>query len=183
MAQKLENPMKPLNEVISSWVEALDGDLQQMFQVQRIYPTEIYKGWLEENARRIEYAQSHPNADVWFSTGEGVKSINTRVAKAASVDDVAICLSHLDYLKYPDMGVGAWASYEDIQAQAPARYGKRYLTRWVPSMGMTHRPGIMYKARSIQRRMANYMQDFYGEEIEVRLIQATHTLDRPLVIL
>lgn len=183
MAVKLENPMKPLNEVITSWVNDLDGDLQQMFQVQRIYPTEIYKGWLEENARRIEYAKSHPNSDIWFSTGEGVKSIGTRVVRASSVDDVVISLSHLDYLKYPDMGVGVWASYEDIQHQAPARYGKRYISRWVPSMGVTHRPGVMYKARSIQKRMAKYMQDFYGEEIEFRIIEATHTLDKPLVIL
>ncbi len=183
MAIKLYSDVRPLNEVIGGWMSQAQDELQANFQTQRIYPAEIYKGWLEENERRKAYAKKHPGKDVWYSTGEGVKSIEARVIRANGPSDITVGISHLTHMMFADMGVGIWGDYEDINRGRKARPNVRYLTSWVPSMGQTHRPGIMFKARTIQRRMENYLMNFYGMEVEARLIQGTVLMEKPFEIL
>ena len=114
MAVKLYNPMKPLNEEIKGWMQQAEEELQGNFKVQRIYPTEIYQGWLKENQRRKEYAQKHPGKDVWYSTGKGVQSIQTKVVSASDPNNITVAISHLQHMMFADMGVGIWGDYEDI---------------------------------------------------------------------
>lgn len=182
MATKIYKPLKPLNEFIGDWMAQTEDDLQQMFQVQKIYPLEVYKGWLKENARRKRYAMKHPEKDVWYSTGQGVKSIQARVIRANSPSDIAVGISHLEHMKFADMGVNAWEALGDVDTAKKARYNSRYISSWIPSMGKTHRPGIMYKARGLQARMANYLADFYGQSAEIRFLQATSMLEEPFEI-
>lgn len=183
MAVKIYDPPKPINEVVGDWMRQAEDELRSNFQTQRIYPTEIYQGWLEENRRRKEYAKTHPNKDVWYSTGKGVASIEARVIKASGPSDVTVGISHLAHMQFADMGVGIWGAYEDIQRTRKARPNTRYISNWVPSMGETHRPGIMFKARSIQRRMENYLMNFYGLELEARFLKATVVTEKPFIII
>lgn len=183
MAVKLYNPMRPLNEEVRVWMQQAEEELQGNFKVQRIYPTEIYQGWLKENQRRKEYAQKHPGKDVWYSTGQGVQSIQTKVVSASDPNNVTVAIFHLQHMMFADMGVGIWGDYEDIQHSRNAKPNRRYISAWVPSQGETHRPGIMFKAHTIRRRMENYMMNFYGLELEARFIQATTHMEKPFAII
>lgn len=183
MAVKIYKSPKPISEVIGEWMRQVDSEIKANFQTQKIYPAEIYQGWLKENERRKRYARRHPKADVWYSTGDGSKSIEARVINASSPSNVTVGISHVAHMMFADMGVGIWGNYDDIKRQKRARPNKRYLSNWVPSQGETHRPGIMFKARSIQRRMENYMMNFYGLELEARFLQATTHMDRPFAII
>lgn len=183
MAVKVYNSPKPLNEVVGGWMQQAQEELQGNFKTQRIYPTEIYQGWLKENERRKQYAKEHPDKEVWYSTGKGVASISTRVVKASDPNNITVAISHLEHMMFADMGVGIWGDYEDIKRGKNAKPNRRYISGWVPSQGETHRPGIMFKARSIQHRMENYLMNFYGLELEARFIQATTHMDKPFSIL
>lgn len=183
MAVKVYKEPKPISEVVGGWMRQAEEELQGNFKTQRIYPTEIYQGWLAENKRRKEYAQKHPDKDVWYSTGKGVASISAKVLKASGPNSVTVAISHLEHMMFADMGVGIWADYEDVKRSKNARPNVRYVSGWVPSQGETHRPGIMFKARTIQRRMENYLMNFYGLSSEVRFIKATTHMDKPFAIL
>lgn len=183
MAIKIENPVKPINQVVGQWMQQAEEELQANFKTQRIYPTEIYQGWLKENQRRKEYAMKHPGKEVWYSTGKGVQSILTRVIRATDPNNVTVGVSHLEHMMFADMGVGIWGDYEDIKRSKKARPNTRYISSWVPSQGETHRPGIMFKARTIQRRMENYLMNFYGLELEAQFIKATTHMDKPFAII
>lgn len=183
MATKIYEPLKPLNTFIGDWMQQTEQDLQLHFDTQKIFPKEVYHGWLKENARRKAYAMAHPGKDVWYSTGKGVQSVQARVIRATSPSDIVVGISHLDYMKFPDMGVGIWATRDDVQSQRKARHNQRYISAWIPSIGQTHRPGIMFTAHRLQVRIANYLEDFYGSNIGTRIIQATHHLDEPFAII
>ena len=183
MATKIYDAPKPISEVVGEWMRQAEDEIKANFQVQKIYPAEIYQGWLKENARRKRYAQRHPGADVWYSTGKGVDSIEARVVNASDPNNVTVGISHLEHMMFADMGVGIWGQYDDIKRQKKARPNTRYISGWVPSQGETHRPGIMFKARTIQRRMENYLMNFYGMELEVRLLQATTHMNKPFSII
>jgi len=183
MAIQIYKPLKPLNTFIGDWAAQTQQDIQTNLQTQKIYPLEVYHGWLKENARRKRYAEAHPDKNVWYSTGLGIQSIDVRVLRASSPSDIAVGISHLEYMKFADMGVGIWGDYSDIDTTKKAKYEQRYISSWIPSMGKTHRPGIMFAANRLRFRIANYLEDFYGQSIEMRLIQATHHMDKPFAIL
>lgn len=183
MAIKIYEPPKPLNEVVDGWMRQAEFDIQTNFKAQRIYPTEVYQGWLKENERRKQYARTHPGKEVWYSTGRGVQSIEAKVINASDPNNVTVAISHLQHMMFADMGVGIWGAYEDIKRTRKARFNTRYISGWVPSMGETHRPGIMFKARTIQRRMENYLMNFYGLSLEARFIKATTHFDKPFAII
>ncbi len=183
MAVKVYDDPKPISTVVGEWMQQAESEIKANFQTQKIYPAEIYKGWLKENARRKKYAQNHPGKDVWYSTGKGVDSVQARVIKVSGPSDVTVGISHLEHMMFADMGVGIWGQYDDIRRQKKARPNVRYLSGWVPSQGETHRPGIMFKARTIQRRMESYLMNFYGLELEARFIKATTHMDKPFAII
>ncbi len=182
MAIKIYSDKKPLSDVIHGWMSQAEAELRSNLRIQRIYPQEIYKGWLKENERRKAYAKSHPGKDVWYSTGKSADSVYTSVVRASGPSNITVGISHIDYLRFADMGVGIWGDYEDISRNKKARPNARYLSRWVPASGQTHRPGIMFKARTIQRRMENYLMDFYGLEIEARFIDGFTYAKKPFTI-
>jgi hypothetical protein len=183
MAIKIYEPPKPLNEVVGGWMRQAEDELRANFQTQRIYPAEIYKGWLDENERRKAYAQLHPDKDVWYSTGEGYASIRAEVINASNPNNVTVGISHIAHMQFADMGVGIWGAYDDINRRKKARPNTRYISSWVPSLGETHRPGIMFKARTIQRRMENYLMNFYGLSLEARFLKATVITEKPFEII
>lgn len=183
MATKVYEEPKPLSDVVGGWMLQAQEEIRANFQIQRVYPAEVYQGWHAENERRKEYAQRHPGQDVWYSTGRGADSIEARVIKASGPSNITVGISHLEHMQFVDMGVGIWGKYDDIKRQKKARPNVRYLSGWVPSQGETHRPGIMFKARTIQRRMENYLMNFYGLSLEARFIQATTALETPFAII
>ena len=170
--------MQPLNQVIGKWMSEAEDEMQVRFQIQCIYPTEVYKGWLAENARRA----AAKGGLGWYSTGEGVKSVTTKVVDASAPSKVTVAISHLEHMMFADMGVGQGRDYEDVQHKRKAHHNRRYIGKWEVDVGKTHRPVIMYKARQLQKRMENYIADFYGQAYEVRFIQATTAMDKPFEI-
>lgn len=55
-------------------------DLEKNMQAQRIYPTEVYKGYEEIN----QYRKKH---GMWWSTGEGAKSFEGHIYQADDQKD------------------------------------------------------------------------------------------------
>ena len=64
------------------------------------------------------------------------------------------------------MGTAGGKKIETIQRQRKAKHNKRYVAIWDSRGGDQHRPSIMREARHIEARMTNYLQDFYGREVQ-----------------
>jgi hypothetical protein len=77
-----------------------------------------------------------------------------------------IRIEFLDHLRFVDMGTAGGKKIETIQRQRKAKHNKRYVAIWDSRGGDQHRPSIMREARHIEARMTNYLQDFYGREVQ-----------------
>ena len=70
MAVQTENPRRPMNVVLRSFVRQSVQRLQDDFRVQKIWPYEIYPGFAQVNAQRR--ARAMRGSKDWFATGEGM---------------------------------------------------------------------------------------------------------------
>lgn len=162
--RRIQNPMFPIHEVISDFHKQTLAQLSQNFATQRIWPYEVYPGYRQVNeARRLR--------NEWFSTGEGIKSLDGSIVHA---DNANVTLEYRfnDYLQYVDIGVGAGTKAGDVERSKNVRFRSRYVGRWSRSQGSSHRPAIMAEMRHQQRRIRDYLVDFWGYEGEVDLINS-----------
>lgn len=139
--------------------------LRHNFVIQKIWPTEVYPGYAEKNAKK----KGVPGA--WYSTGEGIKSFEFEVMSAEDGNET-IRFQYNRYLRYVDIGVGAGTTAEDVDRGKKARYNKRYLRIWDRSRGRSHRPSIMMEMRHRQGALGMFLQNYYGREVEAQLYTA-----------
>ncbi len=137
------------------FAEQTEEQLRINLMTQRIWPYEVYPGYAKKNAERAAKGWSH-------STGEGAKSFNVYVQNANPYE-MTLIAEYNDYMKYVDIGVGAWGHAEDIDRSKKAKYERRY-NKWDTRKRKTHRPAIMMELRHVLRRMRDYAVDFYGYE-------------------
>lgn len=139
--------------------------LRHNFVIQKIWPTEVYPGYAEKNAKK----KGVPGA--WYSTGEGIKSFEFEVMSTEDGNET-IRFQYNRYLRYVDIGVGAGTTAEDVDRGKKARYNKRYLRIWDRSRGRSHRPSIMMEMQHRQGALGMFLQNYYGREVEAQLYTA-----------
>lgn len=171
----IQNPFAPLSRVAPLYLDQTLMDLEVNMHTQRIYPTEVYKGYNTVNKYRREHG-------MWYSTGEGAKSFSGHIYQA---DDrhglLTVGIRFNDYLRYVDIGVGltgapsdpaAHIKASDVDRQRPARHNTRYISKWDRRAGKSHRPAIMRTVNRLRERYRNYLADFYGYQGGVEIIAA-----------
>lgn len=163
MAVQLDKPRRPINVVLRSFARQAVQQLESDFRTQHIYPYEIYPGYKQVNERRRMKAMA--GSGDWYATGQGINSFQYEVMSATEGNET-IRIEFLDHLRFVDMGTAGGKKIETIQRQRKAKHNKRYVAIWDSRGGDQHRPSIMREARHIEARMTNYLQDFYGREVQ-----------------
>ena len=157
------NPIEPLHKAISRFHEATLMQVRANLVTQTVFPTEIYPGYRIINESRKAHGS-------WYSTGEGARSFTGRVVKAGEIGDVVLQYQFNDYLKYAELGVGKDRPAEKVDRSKKANYRRRYVNKWVPRSGRTHRPAIMMELRHLGTRLERYATDFYGYEAQFKIM-------------
>lgn len=141
--------------------------LQQTAVTQRVYPTEVYPGYLAVNESRRSRGQ-------WSSTGEGVQSFRGRVVEADAAERVTFQFSYLNHLRFAELGVGAGTKAEDVEREKKAYYTRRYIRRWDRSQSRgrasSHRPFIYMELRHLATRASDFLLDHFGYEADFRTL-------------
>lgn len=157
------NPIEPLNRAVSRFHEQTLMQVHANLVTQTVFPTEVYPGYRVINeARRLQGS--------WYSTGEGARSFSGRVVRASEIGDVILEYQFNDYLRYAELGVGKDRPAESVDRSKKANYRRRYVSKWTPRAGKTHRPAIMMELRHLGTRLERYAQDFYGYEAQFRIM-------------
>lgn len=163
-------PIHPFHDVIDMFVRQAETQLEVNYRTQHIYPKEIYTGFRAVNAfRKAKAGGDHSKG--WFADGDGAKSFMGHVINAdADQGKVDILFTFNDYLRYVDIGVGAGTTASDVDRARNVRYKSRYTPKWDRKAGRSHRPAIMPEMRHLERRIMNYLVDFYGSEAEMAIL-------------
>ncbi len=165
MAKTYGNPLLPLRYIADMFKEQTLAALENNFITQRVWPYEVYTGYKMTNDRRKQEGG-------WYSTGEGVKSFEGEVVKADENSGiVTMAFRYNDYLQYVDIGVGNGRKASDVERTKKANFKRRYINKWLPKGGLTHRPVIMMEMRHLASRLQGYSMDFYGNEMEYRVLE------------
>lgn len=176
----VQSPFAPLSRIAPLYLSQTLMDLEANMQAQRIYPTEVYRGYEEINQYRREHG-------MWWSTGEGAKSFDGHIYQADDTSGLlTVGIRYNDYLRYVDLGVGLTGHPSDpaahittdvVDRQRPARNAKRYIRgKWNRRQGKSHRPAILRTIRRLRDRYRNYLADFYGYQGAIDIIQALEGL-------
>ena len=165
MAVQFYKPMRPLNEVIQQFVDEAEAQLLENISTQYIWPIPVYKDYPRVNEERRRRGG-------WYSTGAGEKSIGAKVVSASSPSNVTVLFHWNEYMDYVDRGVGKGRPIEKVKHEKKAKFKNRYIGVWQPKAGTTHRPALLMETRHVERRIWNYLEDFYGWEGTMRLVQA-----------
>ena len=179
MALQLEKPQTPLKDkmryILREGIEAL----QENFAMQKIYPHEVYKGWLAENAKR----KAANGKRGWFSTGRGLQSIHGTVDNDTP-ENATLSFFIAEHMLYVDAGVGIWSKRDTIDSDRKAKYDRRYVGAWTPNdhASRTHRPFLRMEMRHVAGRLQNYLRDFYAQEAVVDLYECFTKLDGTRVL-
>lgn len=155
--------MHPLNEMSRLFFQQTLDQLEINTVTQVVYPMEVYRGYKVINEKRKE-------AGMWYSTGQGVHSFAGRIVADGSASTMTFAFSYNDYMRFVDMGVGQGTKYEDVENSKKARFRSRYISNWDRKAGKSQRPAIMMELRHLQKRVGDYLRDFYGYEGEVALL-------------
>lgn len=163
MARRIQEPVIPMRTVISDFHRQTLLQLRANFITQKIFPYEVYPHYLEINQIRKKRGE-------WYSTGEGIRSLDGDVVRADEAGLITLQYTFNDYLQYVDIGVGGKTKSDDVERNKKVRYRSRYISRWDRSEGRSHRPGIMPEFRHLQTRIRDYLMDFYGHEGEIEIL-------------
>ena len=164
MARGYDNPMLPLRYVANMFKEQTLDAIENNLMTQKIWPTEVYPGYSITNRRRQQQGE-------WYSTGQGARSFEGNVVEAdEDTGRVTLSFRYNDYMDFVDIGVGSGRKAEDVERQRKANYRRRYINKWIPGAGVSHRPAISMEFRHLASRLQSYCYDFYGNELEYRVL-------------
>lgn len=176
--QPIKSPWAPLRDVAGVYLKQAITDIEVNMLTQRIYPTEVYRGYEKVN----EYRKKH---GMWFSTGEGARSFEGSVYKAdEKTGDLMVGIRYMDYLRYVDIGVGLTGRPDDPAAHITAdkvdrtkraKFKTRYISKWDRRQGKSHRPAIMRTVRRLAKRYEQHLADYYGYQGVLQIMQALET--------
>ena len=151
--------------------KVFNGSQDKSYEVWRKTKTRRIKGvvktvswgWFDESAYREEQQKKRPGSEFWYSTGQSY-----RIAMGDPVKVLDDTWSHgtIDFTTttgayFMALGVGANGRfksrgkngiYVDRMSQ-PYSYKKRYVDKWVPSAGKTHRPNVKTQLNLLNKRI------------------------------
>ena len=153
----------PLRYVANMFKEQTLAQLQANMQTQRVFPYEVYPGYIEEN----EYRRQHGG---WYATGEGIKSFEGDVIEAdEKTGNVTMVFKYNDYMQYVDIGVMQGVKSDDVSRSKKAQFKNRYINRWKPSAGSSHRPGMQPEFNHLLTRIEGYVQRYYDAKLDFQI--------------
>ena len=167
--ERIQEPLFSVGEVISDFHRQTLLQLKVNFATQHIFPYEVYPHYKEINEIRKQRGE-------WYSTGEGIQSIDGKIIKADE-EEVTLSYTFNDYLRYVDIGVGGVTKSGAVDRKKNVRFRSRYISKWNRGEGRSHRPGVMPELRHLQTRVRDYLVDFYGKEGEMILLQSFDDLE------
>lgn len=106
-------------------------------------------------------------------TGAGWKSISIRDFGSETSREVGYIFTVDETMRFAEMGVMRGLEAEDVKKSRKAKYNKRYVSRYNPITGDTHRPAMMMEIRHLQSRLGRFLSDFYGEQMEASIMEIT----------
>ncbi len=145
---KEREPRKP-NAVLASFAKDTQEAFGSNFFVQHISPYALESGKKTGTGKALRSMET----DSKGNNGEWVMTIRFR-----------------DYLRFVDMGVGRGRPIESVERGRKARHTKRYVSRWDPQTGETHRPHLLMEARHLEARLHSYFEDYYGKNFAWQLM-------------
>ncbi len=144
-----ENPPRKPNSVLAQFASETLEALGTNFSVQHISPYAL------ESGKKT-------------GTGKALRSLET--SSGGNEDAWVLRIRFNDYLRFVDMGVGRGRPIEVVERGRKARHNKRYVRRWDPAGGETHRPHLLMEGRHLQARLQNYFEDYYGQSFAFEMM-------------
>ena len=83
MAVQISTPQRPVNVVLRSFARQAATALRRNLATQHVFPYEVYPGYKQVNEERKKKG-------MWYSTGEGYKSIQTRVVSTPGNETIVL---------------------------------------------------------------------------------------------
>jgi hypothetical protein len=155
----------PMRYIADLFKQQTLQQLQINMMTQRIWPYEVYPGYRVRNERRKTLGG-------WVSTGEGIKSFEGSVIEAdEETGMVTMAFRFNDYMQYVDIGVGAGRKAEDVNRSKNVKFKQRYVSKWNPAGGATHRPGIRPELNHLLTRLEGYVQRYYDAKIDFKILE------------
>ena len=159
----------PLRYIANTFKEQTLGQLKANMQTQRVFPYEIYPGFQTVNEYRKQRAGGNHNKG-WFADGNGVNSFEGVVYQAdENTGMVTMGFRFNDYMQYVDIGVGAGRKAEDVDRSKNVKFKQRYISKWNPAGGATHRPGIRPELNHLLTRLESYVQRYYDAKLDFKI--------------
>lgn len=161
----------PLRYVTNMFKEQTLKQLKANMQTQRVFPYEIYPGFHTVNEYRRQLAGGDHDKG-WFAEGDGVKSFEGEVYEAdESTGMVTMGFRFNDYMQYVDIGVGAGRKAEDVDRARNVNFKARYINKWNPGAGKSHRPGIRPELNHLLTRLEGYVQSYYDAKLDFKILE------------
>lgn len=155
----------PLRYVTNMFKEQTLKQLKANMQTQRVWPYEIYPGFHTVNEYRRQRGE-------WYANGEGVRSFEGEVYEAdEDTGMVTMGFRFNDYMQYVDIGVGAGRKAEDVDRAKNVNFKQRYINKWQPRAGKTHRPGIRPELNHLLTRLEGYVQMYYDAKLDFKILE------------
>ena len=155
----------PLRYVTNMFKEQTLRQLKANMQTQRVWPYEIYPGFHTVNEYRRQRGE-------WYANGEGVRSFEGEVYEAdENTGMVTMGFRFNDYMQYVDIGVGAGRKAEDVDRAKNVNFKQRYINKWQPRAGKTHRPGIRPELNHLLTRLEGYVQMYYDAKLDFKILE------------
>lgn len=151
-----EKKIIPVNRKLAFIVSDTLRAIRSNFDTQNIYPYEVYPGYREKNAKADKGS--------WKSTGRAYRTLRGRIL-SDKIDDIHLDFTYMYYMRFVDMGVGKNRPLDKVSTQLDARHDVRYVTRWDPGAGFTHRPSLRMEFKYQARRLENYWYNQYDMAI------------------
>ena len=159
----------PLRYVVDMFKDQTLAQLKANMQTQRVFPYEIYPGFHTVNEyRRQRAGGKHENG--WWADGEGVRSFEGEVYEADEATGmVTMGFRFNDYMQYVDIGVMAGVKAENVDRSKNVKFKQRYIGRWAPFAGKSHRPGIRPELNHLLTRLEGYVQRYYDAKLDFKI--------------
>ena len=153
----------PLRYVVDMFKDQTLAQLKANMQTQRVWPNEIYPGFHTVNEYRRQRGQR-------YATGDGVKSFEGEVYEAdENTGMVTMGFRFSAYMQYVDIGVMRGIHAEDVDRAKNVRFKQRYVSKWNPKGGSSHRPGIRPELNHLLTRLEGYVQMYYDAKLDFKI--------------
>lgn len=161
----------PLRYIADVFKAQTLGQLKSNMQTQRVFPYEIYPGFHTVNEYRKQRAGGNHNKG-WFADGEGVNSFEGIVYQADENSGmVTMGFRFASYMQYVDIGVMRGVHAEDVNRSKNVKFKQRYISKWNPAGGASHRPGIRPELNHLLSRLESYVQRYYNAKIDFKILE------------